>query len=160
VLEEAEKEIRRVIYDLHPPVLDVVGLVPALQEYLGRLQSLSDIDCSIVVKGKTYRLPSETEVAVFRMIEEALHNVAVHSEAETATVSIEFKPEIFCVTVQDDGQGFDYPHWTENRAGSHLGLLGMRERVESLGGNLQVDSEMARGTRVIFQLPVHAARDL
>lgn len=159
VLEEAEKEIRRVIYDLHPPVLDVVGLVPALQEYLGRLQSLSEIDCSVVVNGKAYRLPSETEVAVFRMIEEALHNVAVHSEAKTATVSIEFKPEVFCVTIQDDGQGFDYPQWTENRDGSHLGLLGMRERVESLGGNMQVVSEVTRGTRVSFQLPVDAVRE-
>jgi signal transduction histidine kinase len=154
VLEEAESEIRRAIYDLHSPVLDAVGLVAALQQHVNRFESLSGLACEILVEGTAYRLPPETEVAVFRMIEEALNNVAAHADASHTSVQLEFAPQIFSISIQDDGRGFDYAAWSKHRVEDHLGLLGMQERVESLSGKMQVVSDPELGTRILFRLPV------
>ncbi|CAG0943162.1 partial Signal transduction histidine-protein kinase/phosphatase DegS, partial [Anaerolineae bacterium] len=154
VLEEAEKEIRNAIYDLHSPILAAEGLVPALQKYSSRFHERTGIACDVSVLGVIYRLPEATEVAVFRMIEEAAQNVATHSGANRATVIIEFAPTLFCATVQDNGQGFDYRKWMARQHAKHLGLLGMQERVRNLGGKMQVWSELGHGTHVQFELPV------
>jgi signal transduction histidine kinase len=154
VLEEAEEEIRHAIYDLHSPILDEVGLVPALQQYAARFHGLSGITCHVHVSRTPNRLPIETQVAVFRMIEAALQNVAKHSGATTVHVNIEPEPDSLVFAVEDDGCGFDYPHWLKNHNGNHLGLLGMQERAENLGGAMEVWSAPGRGTRVAFRLPI------
>ena len=154
VLEDAEKEIRNAIYDLHSPILDAAGLVPALQKYSSRFQERAGIACAVSVIGAVYRLPEPTEVAAFRMVEEAIQNVATHSGAERAAIIIEFAPTVFCVTVQDNGQGFDYRKWMARQHAKHLGLVGMQERVRNLGGKMQVWSELGKGTRVQFELPI------
>jgi two-component system sensor histidine kinase DegS len=154
VLEEAEKEMRRVIYDLHPPVLDATGLAPALQKYARRFASLSGIACDMEVRGTPYRLPGVTEIAVFRMVEEALQNVAAHASAGNASVRLDYGPDLFCFWVQDDGIGFDYAAWMAERRLNHLGLLGMQERIQNLGGKMLVRSDIGRGTRVAFELPI------
>lgn len=154
VLDEMEKEIRRAIYDLHPPILDAVGLAPALQRYMVNFQRLSGIACELSVSGTPYRLPSATEIAVFRMAEEALQNIAAHANANSARVEIDYAFDNLCVSVQDNGAGFDYAGWMQGHGGTHLGLLGMRERIQNIGGTLQVWSEPGQGTRLTFQLPI------
>lgn len=156
VLEEAENEIRRAIYDLHSPVLDAVGLVAALQQHVDRFKGLSGISSDLVVEGSVYRLPPETEVAVFRMIEESLNNVGAHADASQASVLLQFEPRRLTISIQDNGHGFDYADWSRHGHQNHLGLLGMRERIENLSGNMQVISENKCGTRIIFQLPVQS----
>lgn len=160
VLDEIEKEIRGAIYDLHPPILDAIGLAPALQKYAQRFQALAGITCDVQIKGNPYRLPAVTELAVFRMVEEALQNVAVHASAQSAKLMLEYERDTFYVSVQDDGQGFDYRQWIEQQRGNHLGLLGMHERIENLGGKMDVWSEIGRGTRVTFKLLVAQDEDL
>lgn len=154
VLEEMEKEIRRAIYDLHPPILDGVGLAPALQKYIRSFHELSGVNCEMQVTGTPYRLPPATEIAVFRMVEQALQNIAAHANAERANVIMDYAPNLLCVSVQDNGLGFDYQQWTEERNDNHLGLLGMEERIENLGGKMEVRSAAGQGTRVMFQLPI------
>jgi signal transduction histidine kinase len=153
VLEEAEKEIRTAIYDLHSPILAAAGLVPALQKYSSRFHERTGIACEVSVLGVICRLPEATEVAIFRMIEEAAQNAAAHSGASRVTITIEFSPQRFYASVRDDGHGFDYGLWMSRRHAKHLGLLGMQERVRNLGGKMQVWSELNRGTRVQFELP-------
>jgi signal transduction histidine kinase len=154
ILEEMEKEIRRDIYDLHPPILDVVGLAPALQKYIRSFQEISGITCEMQVKGMPYRLPLATEIAIFRIAEEALQNVAAHSNAKAVSVTMDYEPTLLGVSVQDNGLGFDYKEWIKGRNDNHLGLVGMQERIENLGGRIEVSSETGQGTRVLFQLPV------
>lgn len=154
VLDEMEEEIRHVIYDLTPPTLDAVGLVPALQKYASRFQELSGITSHVQVMGSPCRLSPATEVAVFRLVEEALHNVATHARAGEASVTLDFQSTMLNVTVQDDGQGFDYQRWLESHASDHLGLLSMQERVKTLGGKMEVMSKPGHGTHVMFRLPV------
>jgi signal transduction histidine kinase len=154
MLEEMEREIRGAIYDLHPPMLDTVGLIPALEKYVSGFRDLSGIACHVQVAGVPCQLPPSTEVAIFRMVEEALHNVAAHAEAGTACVIVDFRPAMLYITVQDDGRGFNYQLWADSRDGKHLGLVGTQERVESLGGKMEVRSKPGHGTRVMFRLPV------
>ncbi len=154
VLDEMEQEIRSAIYDLHPPVLDDVGLIPALQRYAASFQQVSGIDCTVEAKGNSRPLTSRTEITAFRAVEEALQNVAAHAHARRASCLIEFTPTVLRVTVEDDGRGFDYQPALAERTTTHLGLVSLYERAHSLGGSLEVVSRPECGTQVIFTLPV------
>ncbi|MFW6116488.1 MAG: GAF domain-containing protein [bacterium] len=154
VLKEIEEEIGCVIHDLHPPTLNTLGLVPALKKRVDGFERISGVICHLQVHGNPSRLPSPTEVAIFRVVEEALHNVASHARASRACVTLDFQSAALGVTVQDDGKGFDFEQWKESRHEKHLGLLGMRERVEGVGGNMTVRSTPGSGTRVMFRVPI------
>jgi signal transduction histidine kinase len=154
ILEEMEREIRRDIYDLHPPILDAVGVAPALQKYLRNFQELSGINCKMQVNGVPYRLPRATEIAIFRIAQEALQNVAVHSNAEAVSITMDYEPTMLGISVQDNGLGFDYEEWINGHRGNHLGLGGMQERIENIGGRIKVSSEIGQGTQVLLQLPI------
>lgn len=154
ILDEMERELRRAIYDLQPPILDAVGLTPALQKYATAFQELSGINCTVQSTGVSPRLPPSTEIAVFRIVEESLHNVLAHAQAGRARVKLDFAPAQLCVTVEDDGQGFDYQASRKNGSGKGLGLLGMRERIKSLKGQMEIHSAAGQGTRLVFWLPI------
>lgn len=153
-LEEAETEIRRAIYDLHSPILDTMGVVPALERHVAKIEGLTGISCTMDVKGTALRLPQPIEVAVYRIVEEALNNVAAHAGSKTAAVHLEFEPKVLCVIIEDNGHGFDYRDWIKKHHGEHLGLIGMKERVNSLDGEMQVWSELGKGTRIHLRVPI------
>ncbi len=159
VLDEMESELRRAIYDLHPPVLDAVGLAPAIEKYVQRFQELSGIACRLLIQGIPRRLASATEIAVFRVVEESLQNVATHAEAEMVTCSLVFKPDTLCLSIEDNGQGLERAQQKEDHVGNGLGLLGMKERVRSLNGSLEICSEPGQGTRLVFCVPVEEIED-
>ena len=154
ILDDMERELRRAIYDLQPPILDAVGLMPALQKYVLAFQKLSGIACQMRLFGTPHRLPPTIEITVFRLVEESLHNVMSHARANQASVVVDFSPALLCVTVQDDGQGFDCEQPKENGDGRGLGLLGMRERVKGLNGKMEIRSASGHGTQLVFRLPV------
>lgn len=151
LLSEVEVEIRHVIHDLHPPVLDAMGLVVALKRFAATFTAAFNIDCEIHVVGPSGRLPKEIESAVFRIIQAALHNVASHAQATRAQVSFEFSKDWLQVRVEDDGIGFD-PEPALTAPGEHLGLIGMKERAEGLGAALIVDSTLGKGTLIELRL--------
>lgn len=151
LLADVETEIRRVIYDLHPPVLDAMGLVVALKRFAGTFAAAFGIDCQVQVIGRPRRLSKETEVAIYRIIQAALHNVASHAQAHRAQVGFEFGADSLRVTIEDDGLGFD-PEAVFHTPGEHLGLIGMRERAESLSADLAVNSAPGRGARIELNL--------
>ena len=152
LLTEVEVEIRRVIYDLHPPILDAMGLVVALKRFAATFTAAFSVECEIQVIGRSRRLPKEIEVAVFRIIQAALHNVASHAHAQRAQVSFDFGADWLKVWIEDDGVGFD-PAAVLAMSGEHLGLIGMKERAEGLGAELIVNSTPGNGTRIELRLP-------
>ncbi len=154
LVDELEKETRRAIYDLHPAMLDSVGLVPALEKYVRRFQEVAGLHCDLQCAGLPLRLSPSTELAVYRLVEEALQNVAAHATARSVTVNMGFQPGTLDVSIQDDGTGFDYQLWQARPGGRHLGLLGMQERVASLNGEMNIRSEPGQGACVSFHLPV------
>lgn len=152
LLRRIEAEMRRAIYSLHPVALDAQGLVPALRECAERFGRVSGTGCAFRVEGQSRRLAPEVEVAVFRVAQEALNNVDAHARAGNVRVDLGFDGGALTLRVSDDGLGFD-PTSIQKRASAHLGLISMRERVNSVGGMLKIESEPGQGTRIALRVP-------
>jgi signal transduction histidine kinase len=150
----ALQSVRRLIYDLRPIYLEDMGLLSALDMLagdVGRTAGAPRVKLDVV--GTPRRLPADMELAVYRIVQEALSNVVRHAKATTAQVRVEFGDEGLTLTVEDDGVGFavpDTPH-TLARDG-HFGLMGMRERALRFGGHLSLRSQPGEGTTVVVYL--------
>jgi len=155
VLHRVEAELKRVIYDLRPPTLDALGLAPSLRRYAERFEQYSEVPCEVRVEGQPYRLPVDMEVGLYRIVQEALQNVSAHASARHVKVVIGFSPRIITLDIADDGQGFDLNAAAHDGIG-HLGIVGMRERAESLGGELTIETAPGQGTRVVVSVPILA----
>jgi two-component system sensor histidine kinase DegS len=147
-------ETRRLIFDLRPMTLDDLGLVPTLRKFLTDYSERSGIESHLRVVGEETRLPETYEPTVFRIVQESLNNARKHAQARSVEVIITFRPGAVEAVVKDDGMGFDVAA-TEARLDAHrnLGMISMRERADLEKGNLQIRSQIGKGTevRVSFQ---------
>jgi signal transduction histidine kinase len=150
--------VHRLIFDLRPSILDDLGLVPALRWLAERQLGPLGIAASCELEDLGGRLAPEVETALFRAVQEALSNVARHARAETVLIQLGRRGGVVELEVEDDGQGFD-PATAAAPApsGRGLGLLGMRERLELVGGRAIIESAPGQGTRVRLQVPPEAA---
>ncbi|WP_158220388.1 GAF domain-containing sensor histidine kinase [Kineosporia sp. A_224] len=159
ILSDVETELRRVVHDLHPPVLEGLGLTAGIREVADRFAAFSGIACTVEVTGRPVRLGAGAETSLYRLVQEALKNVAVHSGARNALVRLAFEADEGCLTVSvsDDGTGFD-PADAERSAGAggrlHLGLGSMRRRVETLEGRWGIESTPGGGTTIRACVPL------
>lgn len=154
LLRRIESEMRRAIYSLRPVALDAHGLVPALREYADGLAHHAQVKCDLSVEGTVRRFNSDGEVAVFRIVQEALNNIEVHAQAKHVQIHLIWDVRDLRVEIVDDGVGFDL-HQVSRQARTHLGLIGMQERAESVGGALYITSQLGEGTRVSLRVPVN-----
>ena len=135
---------------LRPPVLEERGLVSALSDYVEVVRQQSGISCTLAAK-LPERLPEDTEIVLYRVVQEALTNVSRHARASRARVELTETAEAVVLEVHDDGIGFDP---TAELGGlDHFGLAGMRERVELAGGSWTVWSRPGSGTVLTASLP-------
>jgi signal transduction histidine kinase len=155
VLDRMERDLRQIVYDLRPPTLDALGLPPSLRSYAERFQQYAGIACEVRAEGVPYRLPADMEIGIYRIMQEALQNVSAHAQATRAEVLITFSAEAVSLVITDDGQGFDLVAVQKNHIG-HLGVMGMQERAESLGGQLAIQSSPGCGTQVALIVPIHS----
>lgn len=143
------KETRKIIFDLRPMTLDDLGLVPTVKRFLDSVKERSGIITEIRILGEERRLDSYVEIGIFRIFQEAITNVEKHANANTLSIVMEFRQDVLLATIADDGKGFD----TADNLGSEcFGLLGMRERVNLLNGELIIKSEAAAGTKIIVKV--------
>jgi signal transduction histidine kinase len=148
-------ELRQIIADLRPSHLDDLGLVSALQWYVQEFEKRRAISTEFVVQGQRTRLPAEYEIVLFRIIQEALTNIAKHARATQAEVRLEFYLAQIAVTISDNGRGFDpKAALYGKRPHSGWGLLGIQERALLLGGQCEFDSQPGQGTRVRVKVPL------
>ncbi len=159
ILHQVEAEMKRVIYDLRPPTLDALGLVPAVRRYAERFEQYSGIRCQVAVFGETARLSPRVEIGVYRLIQEALQNVSLHAQADLADVVIAFTPRNLKLSIIDNGQGFDLEQVRRNQ-NEHLGLLGMRERAESMGGRIAWQTTPGQGVHLELLVPIEASLEI
>jgi signal transduction histidine kinase len=152
ILSQVESEIRRVIYDLHPPVLDALGLAAATRDLADRFDAISSQRCSLRIEGEMRRLPARVELGLYRMLQEALHNACTHSGADSIDVSLTFGDGCVTVAVGDDGCGFD-PATKEPLSKTGFGLENMRRRVEDLSGRFALSTRPGLGTHVMAWIP-------
>ena len=141
-------EMRSLIFELRPPDLEKDGLVAALQARLDSVEDRAGVRTSLAVEGDG-RLSHSLESGLYRVVQEALNNALKHSGAKQVTVSLNIGPEQVALEVADDGIGFD-PQAAQTRGG--LGLRGMQERAEELGGRLSLQSGPSQGTRIRLEV--------
>ncbi|MBU8905979.1 sensor histidine kinase [Desertibacillus haloalkaliphilus] len=144
-------EVRRIIYDLRPMALDDLGLIPTLQKYLRTFEQHTNIPIDFKSFGKEQRMPQQLEVALFRLIQEAVQNAQKHANPTQINVRIEIKPTKVIMIVKDDGKGFD----VETTKEGSFGLVGMKERVSMLKGQMTIDSTPGSGTLVAISIPLN-----
>ncbi|MGX9133364.1 sensor histidine kinase [Rummeliibacillus sp. JY-2-4R] len=152
MVRDALHEVRRIIYDLRPMALDDLGIVPTLNKYL---KSVEEYNEGTIVhfnsRGEQVRLGTNYEVAVFRLVQECVNNAIKHGHASDILVNFEWCKEYVNITIKDNGTGFDTNIVKKNS----FGLIGMRERVELLNGEMDITSIVQKGTRLSFKIPTH-----
>lgn len=158
LLQHIASEMRRTIYSLRPMLLDTHGLAPALRECVASFARVACVPCDFQCEGAVRRLRPETEVAAFRIVQEALNNIQQHAQASRCSVYLRFGLRELYVEVSDNGRGFDAAA-IRAQARSHLGLLGMSERAASVDGTLDIFSEPGAGARIIFMAPMTPPAD-
>ena len=147
-------ELRALIVELRPATLDQLGLVAALRDLAERVGHGAGIELEADLELEGERLDPELETVVYRLVQEALNNVAKHSAAGRATLRVRRADDRIELLVSDDGQGFDLSGETDG-----FGLAGMRERVALVGGELQIESKPGGGTRVTASVPLGSGLD-
>jgi len=147
--------VHKMIFNLRPSMLDHLGLVPALRQFAKARLEPKGTQVIIEESPSQRRLPPEVETALFRVVQEAVSNCARHAAARQVCICLHFDASNASVTVEDNGIGFDVQEMKLSQdSGRGLGLLGMIERVELLGGELEIDSNPGQGTKIDIRVPV------
>ncbi|MCB8816364.1 sensor histidine kinase [Desulfosporosinus shakirovi] len=146
------QDIRRIIFDLRPMALDDLGIVPAISKYLDNFQDNYGINCDLRIEGRERRLLSAMEVALFRLVQEGMTNVAKHAQTAEVEICLIYKDEWIIARIRDYGKGFEV-NTAMNSPGEHFGLVGMRERVEMFSGYFSIQSTMGKGTTIELSIP-------
>ncbi len=144
------QKVRNFIFELRPMMLDDLGLVPTIKRYAENFKEQTGYDANLVVSGTERRLEPYIEVMIFRALQELLGNAARHSQASLIKIMIDLGDNLVKVSVDDNGKGFDTDTLSQSNS---LGLKLIRERVEMLGGNFELDSVPGKGTRITFSVP-------
>ncbi|MCL4371548.1 MAG: histidine kinase, partial [Chloroflexi bacterium] len=150
---ETLEAVHRMAVELRPSALDELGLLPALRGYAKEYSRQHGIQVGLQVSGLKGRLPSEVEVAIYRVVQEALTNAAKYSEASQVAVKLSVEGSTLTATVRDQGRGFDLNRVQQSKDGG-LGLFGMRERVSLLSGQLEILSAPRAGTTIVARVPL------
>jgi two-component system NarL family sensor kinase len=141
---------------LRPAVLDDLGLPAALRWLARTAGERFSVEVGLTLSGLDDRLDREIETLAFRIVQEALTNIAKHSGAATADVSVERTAGRLAIRISDPGAGFDVGRVDDERGDAGVGLRGMRDRVELFGGSLRIESAPGRGTRIDAVVPLEA----
>jgi two-component system sensor histidine kinase UhpB len=152
---EVDEQIGELALNLRPSLLDDLGLQPTLKWYLNRFSQHLGIEVTMVFTGLDQRLSNEVEITLYRVVQEALTNVARHAQAGAVHLRLEGKAKAVVVDIQDDGRGFNV-EGAQAQAVSNgsLGLFGIRDRVTTLGGCVAIQSEPGQGTRIHVEIPL------
>jgi signal transduction histidine kinase len=156
LLQQVEGQLRRYSHELRPTVLDDLGWIPAIRflaEGVSKRAHLA-IRVKTTIAG---RLPGTVETALYRIVQEVLTNAAKHAKASQVWIRISRKNSRLCCSIEDDGVGFDIQAVQSDWRRRGLGLIGMQERLNAIGGTLSIDSAPGQGTRLMIQLPTEVS---
>jgi PAS domain S-box-containing protein len=155
MLGTAANEVERISRNLRPSILDQLGLIAVLRRTSTEFAARTGVSVKLTKVDLTVRLPADTELALYRIFQEALKNVEKHARARHVTISLTQQRTFVQLTINDDGIGFDADHQSVRRKRmSGLGLLGMRERANYVGGTLKIRSVQRAGTEIELRIPL------
>lgn len=149
LVEDTTASIREICAELRPPALDYAGLIPAVESYAAQFSRRTGIDVEVSSLGRDVALSPDIESTLFRIVQEALTNVAKHAQAGRVNIEIGQQGQTLCLDIADDGRGFD-PLMPPARG---LGLINMREMAEFAGGSFVIETALTQGTRLHVEIP-------
>lgn len=170
-INDCLRDVRQVIFDMRPMALDDLGLTAAVQQLVSKMAARGIVYATFGVDGKEYEVPKHVGIAIFRIVQEALNNVAAHAGTDRASVRMLYTEQALSVLVEDMGNGFDPDEQEEETSAEmetedpleeprgHFGVLGMKERARIIGAEFLVKSAPGKGTRVHLRVPNRAPRD-
>ena len=148
------QKVRNFIFELRPMMLDDLGLSPTIKRYADTFKEQTGMEVSLSISGQERRLEGYLEIIIFRALQELMGNAARHSQGSLIKVIIDMGESVIRVTVDDNGKGFS----TDNLAqGKSLGINLIRDRIEILGGTVDIDSTIGKGSRITLSIPVKSA---
>lgn len=147
LLESASEELHEIIFDLRPPDLDDIGVVAAIEAFVSTIQR-TGLEARLEVVNDPPPLTPEVRLGIYRIVQEALHNILRHAGADEAVVRLEYQDNVLRVTVRDNGTGFDPD---KARRPTSLGLLSMRERAAAIDASFEIISRPGGGTAIIIE---------
>ncbi|MCI8513398.1 MAG: HAMP domain-containing protein [Lachnospiraceae bacterium] len=155
LISETLEDVNTMAWNLRPSVLDRFGLKTTLERYTEEVVSGQSFTLELIMEGRLEVLEPDVETAIFRMVQESLTNIVKYASASVVSVILIVSEAFVSVVVEDDGVGFDTTYFgTADWSRSHLGLLGMRERVELLEGVLRIESSPGEGTAILARIPL------
>ncbi len=157
LVEKSVNIVHQFARELRPAVLDDLGLIPALHSFVKIFSKRTRILVHLKAFAEVEQLAIAKRTVLFRVAQEALTNVARHAQASRVEVSIQKLPDSVCMKIKDDGKSFQVDRVLHGKGSKRLGLLGMRERLEMVGGHFGVESVQGKGTTVIAQIPLGKA---
>lgn len=144
-------EVRRIIYDLRPMALDDLGLIPTLKKYLSTVEEYEKgVEIHFQNNGQEQRFKTDFEVSIFRLVQESVSNALKHGKSKDIWVKIEWLRDTMNIIVKDNGRGFDQKEVKDKS----FGLIGMRERIELLKGDMTITSTIGNGATIYFRIPL------
>jgi signal transduction histidine kinase len=153
LVEKSVDIVHRFARELRPTVLDDLGLIPALHSFMKGFSKRTGVRAHLTAFAAVEQLDTAERTVLFRVAQEALANVGRHAQASRVEVSIQKLPDHVCMKIKDDGKSFNVERALYAHDGKHLGLLGMRERLEMVGGRFNVASSPGKGTTIQAQIP-------
>lgn len=158
-LREGLAEVRYFIFDLRPGPLAELGLVATIRRYVQSYSTRYNIPTALDIDDDLPRLPSTQELAIFRIIQEALQNTRKHSQAKNVRVALRLEGEVILAEIEDDGQGFEMEAISSSVT-RHFGLLNIQERARLIRAEIKIESQPNKGTRISLRLPLSIEQDL
>jgi signal transduction histidine kinase len=153
LVEQSVDIVHQFARELRPAVLDDLGLIPALHSFMKTFTARTGVRSHLTAFAGVEQLDTARRTVLFRVAQEALTNVARHAQASRVEVSIQKLPVGICMKIKDNGKSFKVEHTLHANVGKRLGLLGMRERMEMVGGRFAVESAPGKGTTITAQFP-------
>ena len=153
LVEKSLAMVHRFAVELRPTVLDDLGLIPALHTFMKDFMKRTGVRARLTAYAAVNQLPLDQSAVLYRVALEALNNVAIHAQASAVEVQIKKLPDWICLTITDDGKSFDVKRVLRTKGNGRLGLLGMRERLEMVGGKFSIKSTPGHGTTVTVRIP-------
>ena len=157
-VEKSVDIVHQFARELRPAVLDDLGLIPALHAFMKNFTAQTGVRAHLTAFVGVEQLDTVRRTVLFRVAQEALLNVAKHAKASSVEVSIHKLPDCICMKIKDDGKSFDVQRLMQVKGSKRLGLLGMRERLEMVGGRFEVESTRGEGTTVQALVPLRQQR--
>ncbi|HEX4343308.1 MAG TPA: ATP-binding protein [Verrucomicrobiae bacterium] len=158
LVEKSVDIVHRFARELRPAVLDDLGVIPALHTFMKNFTTSTGVRTRLIAYAGVEQLGTAKRTVLYRVAQEALTNVARHARASEVEVSIQKLPDCICMKVSDNGKSFEVERVLNAKGRNRLGLLGMRERLEMIGGHFDIESVAGKGTSVIATIPVDKAQ--